>query len=353
MRVLYRYTLKSHAHQGRLFSLCVLLAVCIVYGASISVQPSSLDSAKKSLVTQKYDSAKAILLRSLAHTPENTEALYLLVANEQTRILDYESYLVDGKQFELYADSIRKVFGQLLPRLHGADSLRCLLYIANIDGGVSVIEAKTGNWFDGVKNGLSSISILKQVKAAAPHWNEANLGIGIFEYYLCTSLKWLPFIDANGEKGIDCIRKAINAGYPYNFAAKNSYCWILIEQSKFDLADSIAASVLVEIPGNTIFIRIRALIALWTQQYKKALPLAQKLIAISEKRSPVNWSDLVSGYYVLASSYDNLNMRNECLQNAEKILSRTIPPEYRDIPHIKKNLSHVAEIQEKNSVAAR
>ena len=145
----------------------------------------------------------------------------------------------------------------------------------------------------------------------------------------------------------------MDAGYPFSFAAKNSYCWILIEQNRYAKADSIAMSALVEIPGNSIFLRIRSLIALWSQNYKKAIPLAEKLLTISESRSPINWSDLIMSHYVLVSSYHNLGMRKECLSYADKILTRNIPPEYREIPHIKRNMNHVAEIWEKNRVASR
>ena len=160
-----------------------------------------IDSAQKLLVYQKYDAAEEILDNRLEKVPTDIDALYLLLAVKQTRILDYESYTIDGKKFERLADSIRQVLEERCPKLEGKDSIDCLFYIANTYGGISIMQAKNGNWFDGVKNALTSVSHLKTVRKLDPDFYAANLGIGVFDYYLSSSLKWLPFVDEDAEKG--------------------------------------------------------------------------------------------------------------------------------------------------------
>ena len=310
------------------------------------------DSALYLLVRQNYKETRVLLENYLQKYPQNNEALYLKFALEQTRILDYESYMLENDVFQTYADSTKRIFENRLKVLEGHDSIECLFYIANIYGGVSIMQAKTGNWFDAVKNALASVSLLKQVKNNDPENYAAYLGIGVFNYYLSNSFKWLPFVEQRGQEGVKSVEQALKADFPYNYAAKNSLCWILIEKKEFARADSLAQTVLKDMPSNTIFLRIRALIALWTGKYSKAIELSKQLIIISEKRDPLNWSDLVTGYNVLVNSYGKLKMEREAVAAAEKINKKKIPENYLQIPHIKKNMRYINDIRQKSRFLA-
>jgi tetratricopeptide (TPR) repeat protein len=326
----------------------VMILLCAVNGASAFPDDTQLDSAKIRLVHQDYKGAHDVLNRYKAVHPGSFEAMYLSVIVEQTRILDYESYMVDGKQFRHSADSLKRLLEKRIEQLRGDDSILCVFYIANLYGGIGIIQAKTGEWFDAVKNAVASVSLLKQVRKRKPQFRAAYLGIGIFDYYLSTSFKWLPFVDVEGGKGMESIRMALTSEFPYNYGALNSYCWILIEQQKYAKADSIALKVLSDLPDNSIFLRIRTLIAFWTGKYDRSLELGKKLVQNSTSRSPVNWSDMIAGYYVVAGSYDKKGMKNECVKAASTMLSSRIPKGYREIPHIKRNLNYLSDVLEKN-----
>jgi hypothetical protein len=142
---------------------------------------------------------------------------------------------------------------------------------------------------------------------------------------------------------------ATHAPFPYDFAAKNSYCWVLIDHEKLKEADSVAKEVLAHFPENTIFLRIRSLDALWDRRYEQAISFGEKLAQLSSKREPENWSDLVLAYYVIASGNDELGRGKEACNAADFILVTKIPPDFRDIPPIKKNLSKVQSIRKKYS----
>jgi len=329
------------------------LCIVAVFGDSLkvdsSVQPtgSITDSALSFLISQQYAEArKQLAATDTGATPE-LRKLYLSFAIEQTRILDYESYVVENKTFQTYADSVKTIFEQALLQLSGRDSTECLFYLANIYGGIGVIQAKTGSLFDGVKNAVTSVSMLKQVKKRDSLFYAADLGIGVFDYYLSTSFKWLPFVESKEQDGLDALERALSAEFPYNYAAKNSLCWILIERKEFARADSLAQSVLDVYPENTIFLRIKALIALWTGKYPQAIKLGKQLVVISEKRSPQNWSDLVAGYTVLVKSYEETRMPDEACIAADILLRKKIPSSHRDIPHVKKNIKYIGSVAQK------
>lgn len=305
-----------------------------------------LAAAETLLVRQDYDSARRYVSAFRPGGAEDNYALYLRVVIEQTELLDYEAYTVRGGEFLKIADSVRRVLAGCLPGLRGRDSTLCLFYIANIYGGIGVIKAKMGSWFPAIQSSLKSVALLKEAFQRDSSMCAALLGIGAFHYYLSKSFNWLPFIDEDSQRrGVRDIERAMEAPFPFSFGAMNTLCWILIDQKQFDRADSVALMALRETPGSTIFLRIRCLNAFWSGHYERAIELGQKLSESSLLRDPVNWSDYVMAYYVLSGSYDGLGKIKEALAAVRHILGTPIPPEFRNMPGIRKNLDRILDIK--------
>ena len=306
-----------------------------------------MDSAKIYLMTQDYRKAERMLNTVSFKLPEKKEALYLSCAIKQTEILDYESYPLDGEAFLKHADSVSKELCHRLPLEKGRDSLKCMFYIGSTLGGIGIIQARTGNWPFGVRNAMASVGYFKQVLKIDPDFKAAYLGIGIFNYYFSDNFKWLPFFGDKRDDAIKQIQAATLAPFPYNYAACNSFCWILLERGQIRMADSIATQVLLKYPDNTMFIRIKVRTTLAKNQWKDAISLAQKLIDLSKKRNPENWSDVLSGYQAVLLSYDKLCLKKECLDTSDKVLAMDIPERFRKIQYVKKHLKYAAEIRKK------
>jgi len=316
--------------------------------ANNNPQPATVNSAQRLMIRQNYSAAKEQVNAILANDPNDIHALYTLAVIEQSRILDYESYAMEGKSFMLLADSLITVLEARMPRLKGADSVQALFYCANLTGGKGIMQAKRGDWLDGARSAMASVGMLKNVKKLDPGHLGADLGIGVFDYYLGGMFKWVPFATgASVERGLEAIKRALDAPFPFDQAAKNTYCWILIDRKQFAAADSIAHAELVRLPGNSLFLRIRAITALWTGCYEDALLLAGKLTAAARGRAPVNWSDLVSGYYITVSAYDNLGRKAEAYAAACKILDTPIPAAYKNVPHVKDHLKYISGVRSK------
>jgi hypothetical protein len=328
------------------------IAVTLLFACCLSVPGRAEDfcisRAETLLVKQEYAAARCALKDALDRDSANCEALYLLHAIEQTEILDYEAYSIRGDRFMILSDSILGILQARLPSLSGSDSVSCLFYIANVYGGKSVLLAKTGNLLFAIKDAVTSVSLLKEVLSRDSTMVAAGLGIGVFQYYLSKSFKWLPYVDANSEKeGIGQVEMATNASYPYGIAAKNSLCWILLEKKALGRADSIAISVLKELPDYTVFIRIRCMIALWNKQYGKALSLGERLARLSLGRNPVNWSDFVLAHYAIAQGNEGIGKRDEAVAAIERLRTANIPQEYKTLPPVKKNLRRISALKKK------
>jgi tetratricopeptide (TPR) repeat protein len=341
--VLVRPTIAS----ARNFLPIFLFAAQWVQAVALVPALGLLDSAKVYLMTQNYSQARQAVNAVLSKQPEIQEARYLTCAILQTEMLDYESYASGGRAFLNHADSVLKSLSFRLPMENGHDSIKCLFYIGSTLGGIGIIEAKLGNLPFGIKNAMASVSYYKQVIKLDPEFKAAYLGVGIFNYYLSENFKWLPFFSDKRAEAVEQLKTATQAPFPYNYAATNSFCWILIGQGQFQKADSLASHVLLKYPENTMFIRAKVQIALDCRQWKASIAQAQWLVELSIKRNPINWSDVCSGYQAMVIGFDMLGMKKECTATSQKALSMGIPEEFRKSQHIKKQLKFISEIHNK------
>jgi hypothetical protein len=315
-------------------------------GGKAGAPASAVRAAQELMVRQRYAEAALSVNAALKGDPGGIDALYTVVALEQTRILDYESYVIDGARFAALADSVLKVLDGRQAALRGSDSLRCLFYRASVVGGVALMLAKRGAWFEGAKSAMASLGMYRQLKKADPGHHGADLGLGIYDYYFGTALKWIPFVSGGSvERGLAAAERALLAPFPFDHAAKSSYCWMLIDRKEYNKADSLAASALREIPASTIFLRIRALIALWSGGYGDALLLGGKLKGMSEARAPVNWSDLITSYYIMASAHENMGQKTEAYNAAGEGLSLNMPEECRNMPNVKEHVKFLTGVR--------
>lgn len=325
--------------------LCFLLAMADAPNGPPS-RDDLIDSALVRLVSQDYRAAGACLDGVLRVNSRDADALYLRLAVHQTELLDYESYAVHGEDFLAHADSVLAILEEDVHDVSGRDSLRYLLYLGNIHGGKAIVRAKNGNWLRAIKPSLLSVRLLRSVKERDPGLHAACLGIGLFDYYISRNFKWVPFMEDHTEKGLADIRRATRAPFPFNYGARDVLAWILIDRRQLKKAEAVVDEVLRELPGNTIFLRIKARIAYWSQDYEGALAHGRALVELSRRRDPVNWSDLLSGYRIMVSSLDVLG-RSECVDLAREALSLSVPTSAMNISHVREHLAAVRAVAEK------
>ncbi len=332
--------------RGNLILCFALLIGALVDLCAYQAQDGNLEAVEM-ILNQDYSGATRLLKQRLYSDPEDIEAMYLGLIVEQTRILDYESYVVEGDWFIDLAESVRNQIEPRVALLNGSDSLRGVFYLANIVGGIGMIQAKNGNWLEGARSAYSSVALLKNILKTDPEFVAAKLGIGLFDYYLGSSLSWIPFVGSRIERGVKMIQEATVAPLPYNVAAINSLCWIYMEQEKYAIVDSLVAMVLERYPDNSIYLKIRALAALRSGQYDKAVPVALSLIEQSKSRDPVNWSDHLTGYYILVKSYERTGNGVLAFATSEEILSIAIPEDSKTIPHIDRHLHYLTQVRDR------
>jgi hypothetical protein len=314
----------------------------------IPAQEAAINFARTCLMQQHYETADSIVRLQSKSYPEDLEALYMRCTIRQTRILDYESYAVDGKEYLDFADSVLQVLLENQKSQKGQDSVAALFFIGSVLGGKGIILAKNGKWPLAIRYALRSVGYFKQVLALDTTYYAAYYGIGVFNYYLSQNLKWVPFFGDKRIEALHQIKIATTAPIPYNFAADNSLGWIFIERGEFGTADSIVSHVLSQFPDNTLFLRIKVRADLGLGRYELSATHARRLIELSLRKQPKNWADIVSGYQALVCSYDNLHLENECFNATSTALRLEIPEAYRKISFVKRHFAYIAEMRKKH-----
>jgi tetratricopeptide (TPR) repeat protein len=307
-----------------------------------------LDSSNVLLVHQEYRAARQVLDRVLLQDPYSAEALYQILAVAQTEIgLDYESSEVHGESVIQLADSVAQRIEALLPSRSGTDSLWCLFYLASAWGAKGVVYSKTGNWMQAVRYGLRANGILKDILSLDPSFLPAYLGRGVFDYYVGRSLRWVPFAGSREQQGLDKIEEATRAPFPFDVGAKYSLCWILIDHDQYDRVDSLCGEVLRQIPGNTMFLKVGACAAWWGKRSERAIYRAKRLVEESLHREPVNWSDVLTGYRVLAESYMELGKVREARDVARKAMALEVPSPYKRMEYVREHTEYLRKLGDK------
>jgi hypothetical protein len=305
-----------------------------------------LHTAVELLAGQHYTQAESLLTVLASERPDDPAVLYQRLAVRQTRIVDYESYPFEAASFLVLADSVIRALERNLAASSGSDSTACLFYLGNALGAVGLMHAKQGNWLSGMGAAVRSKNALAEVLKRDSAFCAAHLGVGMFNYYLGRGFKWVPFVAGRSTEGLRQIERATQAEFPYDMAAKNTLCWILIERNRYAAADSVCAEALKQMPRNTIFVKVATCIALWTRQHQRAIERGRVLVDLSLDRSPVNWNDVYTGYVAIAESQCALGRQAECRQTVQEALSHVPPAQYLDIAYVREHMVRLKTLAE-------
>lgn len=322
-----------------------LLLTCNIY-AKITFD-LSVDSVMIPLMKQRYDLARNYLKHILLSNPHNIDALYMQLNINATELLDYESYSINGDQYLNFADSVLKIIENVTLSTKDTSNIRYLFYKANIYGFIGLVQAKQKDLIKGIKNARTSVKLLKSVLEADPSLHEASLGIGMYNYYIGQNLRWLPFMGSKARDGIADVEKAASASSPFSYGAKYNLLWILIDRADYARADSMVSIILENYPDNTIFVSIKAHVALLRQDITNAIAYGKKLTALSQNRTPVNWCDLISGYKIIIAGLYEREQYTACLNKINEVLQLNIPASSNKISYIKKHLNYIYKKKQK------
>lgn len=313
---------------------------------------SFADTLTHLLMLQDYDKALEYTDSIILNNKENADAHYMRLNIMQSIMLDYESYPNDTTFID-EANSYLKVINKLKKNCSKDDCTKQMLFEGNVVGAIALVQTKQEKWLDGFKNARKSVGILAKTFKRDTTYYEACLATGVYDYYVGKTFKWVPFVGMRENKGIRQIETAASRNSIFRFAAIHSLLWILIEQKEYNKADSLVTGLMQKYPNNTILLRIKTRNEFLRKNYDTAMVLAKRLVNISSKRLPLNWSDMFSGYEVIIKILDERGETAKCHQVVTEALSYKVPKSALKIVYVRDNLAYigVANMKCKNILA--
>ncbi len=323
----------------KIFSILLLVVITDIQSALVF--DPGIEQVIEHFMDQNYDAARSELVTILKAEPDNIDALFMHLNADQIEIVDYESYVNHGYRFIRAVDSVLAIIDNKMRICKKGEQARCLFYTGTIYGMKSLVLAKLEEWLKAVKCARTSVKLLEEARDLDTSFNETLYGIGLYNYYLGENLKWLPFMRGKSRKGLADIEKVASSSSPLNFMAKNSLAWIYVEREDYQKADALVSSVLKKYPDNTIFLRIKARVALLKKDYSKAVVLGKRQVVLSQKRKPVNWADLIDAYQIVVASLDAMGKYKECLKVADEAQHQKVPAKAKKIEYVRKHLDYI------------
>lgn len=295
---------------------------------------------------QDYQNAFNFCDSSISADSSDIDAHYLKLVTFQSQLADYESYALGGTQCMTLAESTLAIVDKALQtQLPSQEILKLKFYKGNVLGILGIIKTKSGGLLSSLKDARASLNVFKSIEHESELFPDILYGVGLFDYYIGDNLKWIPGLGKKAQSGLKSLYSASKSNSPFRYAVANSLLWILIERKEFRSVDSITALILKEYPENTLFLQIKARSALGQKDYKQASDLGKKLIDLSYRRKPINWSEMLSGYQLIALCLMKQENKEKAKQVAQEALSFTVPTDTLQIQWVQKHREYLLSIK--------
>jgi tetratricopeptide (TPR) repeat protein len=233
------------------------IILTIVLGTAVSHAQWKLESVLHSLVVrgidfileQDYDRADSLFSVVTRRYPEHPVGYLYRAAVMQAYNIDFDvpieqvkfdSLLTIGKSA---AEKISLPWGQY--------------FLGTADGYEAYERVERGDWFGGVRKGMSLASKFEEIIKKDSSFYDAYVGIGTYYYWRSRKLEflqWLPFIKDDRELGIRMLIIGAEQSVYNRFAAISALVSIYLDAENYQQAEEWSKRGLNSYPENRVFL---------------------------------------------------------------------------------------------------
>ena len=201
------------------------------------------------ILKQKYDRADS-LFRDVTNRYPDHPAGYLY------RAAVMQAYNID---FDVSIDQVK--FDSLL--MMGKSTAEKIslpwseYFLGTADGYDAYERVERGDWFGGVRKGMSSASKFEEIIEKDSSFYDAYVGIGTYYYWRSRKtefIRWLPFVKDDRELGIRMLIIGAERSEYNRFAAISALVSIYFDSENYKQAEAWSKRGLNSYPENRIFL---------------------------------------------------------------------------------------------------
>ena len=234
-----------------------IIIVIIILGTVTSDAQWKLESSVHALVVsgidfilkQEYSRADSVFRVVAKQYPDHPVGYLYRAAVMQAYNMDFDVPIEQGK------------FDSLLLRGKSAAEKFSLpwseYFLGTADGYDAYERVERGDWFGGVRKGMSSASTYEKIIEKDSSFYEAYVGLGTYYYWRSRKtefLQWLPFVKDDRALGIKLLIVGAERSEYNRFAAISALISIYLDAEEYRQAEEWAKRGLISYPENRIFL---------------------------------------------------------------------------------------------------
>jgi tetratricopeptide (TPR) repeat protein len=233
------------------------IVLTIVLGTAVTHAQWKLEPSLHSLVVsgidlilkQEYVRADSLFRVVTNRYPDHPAGYLYRAAVLQAYTIDFDEPVEQGK-FDSLLMMGRKTSDNIsLPWKE--------YFLGTADGYDAYERVERGDWFGGVRKGMSSASRLEEVLEKDSSFYDSFVGIGTYYYWRSRKtefLRWLPFVKDDRARGIRMLIIGADHSEYNRFAAMSALVSIYLDAENYTQAEEWSRRALNSYPENRIFL---------------------------------------------------------------------------------------------------
>lgn len=187
---------------------------------------------------------------------------------------------------------------------------------------------RQGKTVDGIRRLMTSRSHFDRAIEVDPEFYDAYVGRGAYRYAAAQNLgflRWLPGVPSKKQGWAD-LTLGLERSKFSRFAALSSMVWLVIQDGKFELADSMVKAGLERFPNSRTFLMPKLALEKKAEQWNSARETARELLSQYLQLEDQNGYEVIGLYRTLTDCSDMLGETNAALNYARAGLAAAATP---------------------------
>lgn len=202
---------------------------------------------------QQYPQADSVFRIMARRFPGNPAGYLYQAAVLQTRSIDFE-IPIDQTPFDSLLEIGIEASNKLIEQ---GESQWGSYFLGTAYGYDAYARAERGDWFGGVRKGLSAATEFERVIEKDSTFFDAYVGAGTYYYWKSRKtefLHWLPFIVDNRPLGVRMLQECARKGEYNRFASVSALISTYLDMEDYVRAEEWSRWALEQYPDNRIFL---------------------------------------------------------------------------------------------------
>lgn len=300
------------------------------FSAQCFANSSSIDDAyiDTLLLQRNYDSASRYI--HCSNIPEEEKQFFNTVINH-AKLVDYEAYDTECGKKVLQSCTL------VLSLLSDKTGKKVIRQKAVILGIRSIVHLKRNSIISGMKDARKSVDYWEKIISDEKYSSESRFAIALNDYYTIALFRWVPHSTKKITQYIQELEKTCQTETIRSYQQLLSLVWVLINQEKWEQAQTVAQRFLCIFPKNTLMIRAQVTIQKECGSPESLLAISQKLHDLALHSAPINWADYLSAEATKILALQQLQRNNEACTIINHVKNLTIPKASSKITWVKKH----------------